>query len=93
MSGSNPINSGVIDPLVESSLAGIAAATDLAALLEARSTLVGEGSEISKLNASIKNMPNEFKAEAGALLGAARGKLNAAFSAREAELAAVAEAA
>jgi phenylalanyl-tRNA synthetase alpha chain len=91
MSGSNPINSGVVDPLVESSLAGIAAAADLAALLEARSSLVGEASEISKLNASIKNMPNEFKAEAGALLGAARGKLNAAFAARESELAAIAE--
>ncbi|MFM2025012.1 MAG: hypothetical protein RLZZ56_1025 [Actinomycetota bacterium] len=91
MSGSNPINSGVVDPLVDSSLAGIAAAVDLAELLEARSALVGETSEISKLNASIKNMPNEFKAEAGAILGAARGKLNAAFAARESELAKVAE--
>jgi phenylalanyl-tRNA synthetase alpha chain len=91
MSGSNPINSGVVDPLVAAALAGIAAAPDLAALLEARSSLVGESSEISKLNASIKNMPNEFKAEAGAILGAARGSLNAAFAAREAELAAVAE--
>ena len=91
MSGANPINSGVVDPLVESSLAGIAAAADLAALLEARSTLVGETSEISKLNASIKNLPNEFKADAGAILGAARGKLNAAFAARESELAKVAE--
>lgn len=91
MSGSNPINSGVVDPLVAAALAGIAAAPDLAALLEARSSLVGESSEISKLNASIKNMPNEFKAEAGAILGAARGSLNAAFASREAELAAVAE--
>jgi len=93
MSGSNPINSGVVDPLVESALAGIAAAADLASLLAARSSLIGEASEISQLNASIKNMPNEFKAEAGALLGAARGKLNGAFAAREAELAAIAEAA
>jgi phenylalanyl-tRNA synthetase alpha chain len=93
MSASNPINSGVVDPLVESALAGIAAASDLASLLEARATLIGEASEIAKLNASIKNMPNEFKAEAGALLGAARGKLNAAFAAREEELKAVAEAA
>ena len=92
MSGSNPINSGVVDPLVESALAGIATAGDLAALLEARSSLVGETSEVAKLNASIKNMPNEFKAEAGAILGAARGKLNAAFAVREAELAAVADA-
>jgi len=91
MSGSNPINSGVVEPLVAAALAGIAAAPDLASLLEARSSLVGESSEISKLNASIKNMPNEFKAEAGAILGAARGSLNAAFASREAELAAVAE--
>jgi phenylalanyl-tRNA synthetase alpha chain len=91
MSGSNPINSGVVDPLVAAALAGIAAAADLTALLEARSSLVGESSEISKLNASIKNMPNEFKAEAGAILGAARGELNAVFASREAELAAVAE--
>ena len=93
MSGSNPINSGVVDPLVESALAGIAAAADLASLIAARSSLIGEASEISQLNASIKNMPNEFKAEAGALLGAARGKLNSAFAARESELAAIAEAA
>ena len=36
-------------------------------------------------------MPNEFKAEAGALIGAARGRLNQAFAAREAELAEVEE--
>jgi len=92
MSGSNPINSNVVDPLVASALEGIAAPETLADLLESRSALVGENSEISKLNASIKNMPNEFKAEAGAILGAARGKLNAAFAAREEELAKVAEA-
>ena len=92
MSGTNPINPGVVDPLVSAALAGIEAAADLASLLEARSSLIGEASEISKLNASIKNMPNEFKAEAGALLGAARGKLNAAFAAREQVLAAEAEA-
>jgi phenylalanyl-tRNA synthetase alpha chain len=83
MSGSNPINSNVVDPLVASALEGIAAAETLADLLESRSALVGENSEISKLNASIKNMPNEFKAEAGAILGAARGKLNAGSRCRD----------
>ena len=91
MSGENPINPSVIDPLVASALAGIAEASDLDALITKKASLIGESSEISKLNASIKNMPNEFKAEAGALLGAARGKLNAAFGEKEAELAAVAE--
>ena len=68
MSGSNPINSGVVDPLVDSALAGIAAAADLASLIAARSSLIGEASEISKLNASIKNMPNEFKGPMTAIL-------------------------
>ena len=91
MSGENPINPSVIDPLVASALAGIAETADFDALIAKKSALIGDASEISKLNASIKNMPNEFKAEAGALLGAARGKLNAAFAEKEAELAAVAE--
>jgi hypothetical protein len=56
MSGTNPINPGVVDPLVSAALAGIEAASDLASLLEARSSLIGEASEVSKLNASIKNM-------------------------------------
>ncbi|MFM1785133.1 MAG: hypothetical protein RLZZ108_157, partial [Actinomycetota bacterium] len=90
MSG-NPINQSAVDPVVDAALAAINAAADLASLRNARQTTIGEQSEISKLNATIKNMPNEFKAEAGALIGAARGRLNQAFAAREAELAAVEE--
>lgn len=89
MSGSNPINSGVVDPIVSATLAGISGAVDLAELREGRATLIGEASEIAILNASIKNMPNDFKAAAGALLGAARSTLNSAFAAREQELASV----
>ena len=90
MSG-NPINPSVVDPIVESALATIESASDLATLRAARATAVGEQSEISNLNATIKNMPNEFKAEAGALIGAARSRLNQAFAAREAELSAIEE--
>jgi len=90
MSG-NPINPSVVESIVESALAAIDAATDLASLRAARGTTVGEQSEISTLNATIKNMPNEFKAEAGALIGTARGRLNQAFAARETELSAIEE--
>ena len=72
MSG-NPINPSVVDPIVDAALAAIASATDIASLRASRQSTVGEQSDISQLNATIKNMPNEFKAEAGALIGAARG--------------------
>jgi phenylalanyl-tRNA synthetase alpha chain len=87
----NPINPNVVDPVVESALAQISAAVDLTALRASRQITIGEQSEISQLNATIKNMPNEFKAEAGALIGTARGRLNQAFAAREAELSALEE--
>mgnify|MGYP006268327759 FL=1 len=90
MSG-NPVNPAVVDKIVESALAAIEAATDIAALRASRQVTVGDQSDIAKLNATIKTMPNEFKAEAGALIGAARGRLNQAFAAREAELEAAAE--
>lgn len=92
MSGNNPINPSVVDPIVSEALAAIDAAADLASLIAARASVIGEASPIATLNASIKNMPNEFKAEAGALIGGARGKLNSAFAAREQVLAAAAEA-
>jgi len=92
MSGTNPITPAVVDPIVESALLAIESANDYTTLRESRSQLVGDSSEISKLNATIKNMPNEFKAAAGALLGAARGKLNQAFAAKELVLAAEHEA-
>ena len=90
MSG-NPINPAAVDAVVEAALVAIASAEDLSSLRASRQATVGEQSVISQLNATIKNMPNEFKAEAGALIGAARGKLNQAFATREAELSAVEE--
>ena len=92
MSG-NPINPSVVDPIVDAALAAIASATDIATLRASRQSTVGEQSDISQLNATIKNMPNEFKAEAGALIGKARGTLNEAFATKEAEFWAVEQAA
>ena len=87
MSDSISINSSTVDPVVAEALAAIAAAPDIAALRASRNATVGEQSAIAKLNAALKNLPHEEKAAAGALIGQARGELNAAFAAREAELA------
>ncbi|MFM2184625.1 MAG: hypothetical protein RIS55_273 [Actinomycetota bacterium] len=87
MSESISINSSIVDPVVAEALAAIAAAPDIAALRASRNATVGEQSAIAKLNAALKNLPHEEKAAAGALIGQARGELNAAFAAREAELA------
>jgi phenylalanyl-tRNA synthetase alpha chain len=87
MSESISINSSTVDTVVAEALAAIAAAPDIAALRASRNATVGEQSAIAKLNAALKNLPHEEKAAAGALIGQARGELNAAFAAREAELA------
>jgi phenylalanyl-tRNA synthetase alpha chain len=86
MSESISINSSTVDQVVAEALAAIAAATDIAALRASRNATVGEQSPIAKLNAALKNLPHEDKAAAGALIGKARGELNAAFAEREAEL-------
>ena len=77
---------------LEQSLAMVFGATNIAELKSVKAQAVGEGSPISKLNALIKSLPNDQKAEAGKLVGAARGKLNEAFDKKEAELGAAAEA-
>jgi phenylalanyl-tRNA synthetase alpha chain len=91
MSAENPITNSAVDEAIAEAIAAISAAPDLAALKLARATTVGEQSSIAKLNSLVKNLPNEFKAEAGALIGKARGQLNAAFASREADLFAVEE--
>jgi len=92
MSAENPITNSAVDEAIAEAIAAISAAPDLAALKLARATTVGEQSSIAKLNSLVKNLSNEFKAEAGALIGKARGQLNAAFASREADLFAVEEA-
>ncbi len=93
MSAENPITQPAVEAAVNEALAVISAATDLASLKAARQATVGEQSAIAKLNAQMKSVPNEFKAEAGALIGKARGTLNEAFATKEAEFWAVEQAA
>ena len=68
MSGSNPISESAVATVVSTALASIAQAKDLAALKAVRQSTVGEQSEISQLNASLKSIDPEFKAAAGALI-------------------------
>jgi phenylalanyl-tRNA synthetase alpha chain len=91
MSGSNPISREAVSDAVAEANSAIESATTLADLRAARASSIGEHSPIAKLNAELKNIANEFKAEAGQLIGQARGQLNQAFAAKEAELFAVEE--
>lgn len=54
-----------------------------------KGNVIGENSDLSKLNALIKSLPNDQKAEAGKLIGAAKAELQAAWDAKESELAKV----
>ncbi|WP_438856386.1 phenylalanine--tRNA ligase subunit alpha [Agromyces sp. M3QZ16-3] len=71
---------------VDAALAAIAAAGDSAALKAVRADHTGEKSALARLNASLRSVPNDQKAALGKLVGSARGRVNQAFAAREAEI-------
>jgi len=75
-----------VESAVADALAAIAGALDTAALKAARSAHAGEGSPLAALNAQMRSVPNERKAEFGKLVGGARGRVTQALAAREAEL-------
>lgn len=72
---------------MQSALAAVAAAGDTAALKAARSAHTADGSPLAQLNAQLRTVPADKKAEFGKLVGQARGRVNQAFAAREQELA------
>ncbi len=74
-------------------IAAISAATNSAELRAVRSAFTGEASALARMNASLRDVPNEQKAALGKLVGQARGQVNAALGAREAEVAAAEESA
>ncbi|WP_194398010.1 phenylalanine--tRNA ligase subunit alpha [Microbacterium atlanticum] len=77
-----------VNAALDAALAAVAAAADTAALKAARSAHSAEGSPLAKLNARLRDVPSDKKAEFGKLVGQARGRVNQAFAAREEELAA-----
>ena len=86
MSESNPVSKDYVDAVVSKALEAIEAASDLAALKSARTQILGDQSEIAALNAQLGKLAPEFKAEAGKLIGQARGAVNQAYAAREAQM-------
>ncbi|MEO6200701.1 MAG: phenylalanine--tRNA ligase subunit alpha [Cryobacterium sp.] len=86
MSDPTEISEPVVSAAVEAALAAIAAANDSAALKTVRSEHTGEASPLARLNALMRSVPGDQKAQAGKLLGQARGAVTQAFAAREASI-------
>jgi phenylalanyl-tRNA synthetase alpha chain len=75
-----------VSQAVDAALAAIADAGDTPQLKAARAAHTAEGSALARLNASMRQVAPEHKAEFGKLVGQARGRVNQALAAREAEL-------
>ena len=65
----------VVAQALQESLSALAVVEDAATLRSQKAQIVGENSPISRLNALIKAVPNEQKAEAGKLVGGARAQI------------------
>ena len=85
--GGNPITREAADAAVEAALAAFASASTVAELKQARGEHAGEASSIARLNARMREVPKELKAETGKFMGQARGRIEGAYKQREAELA------
>ncbi|MFD4420551.1 phenylalanine--tRNA ligase subunit alpha [Agromyces sp. NPDC058484] len=80
------ITEHAVESAVDAALAAIASAGDSAALKTVRAEHTGEKSTLAQLNAALRNVPKEQKAALGKLVGGARGRVNQAFAAHEAEI-------
>jgi phenylalanyl-tRNA synthetase alpha chain len=76
-----------VQQATDAAIAAIAAAATVADLKTVRNAHTGEASALAGFSAAIKSLPGDQKAEAGKLVGQARGTVNAAVAEREAELA------
>ncbi|MDT0186283.1 phenylalanine--tRNA ligase subunit alpha [Microbacterium sp. ARD31] len=88
MSDAPEITPDAVSAAVADALAAIAGAGDTAALKAVRSAHTAEGSPLAALNARMRDVPKERKAEFGKLVGQARAEVNQALAAREEALAA-----
>ena len=85
------ISAQAVADAVAKALAAISGAATGDALKQVRSEFVGDGSPIAALNAQLRDIPADEKAEAGKLVGGARAEINQAYAAREAEILAAEE--
>lgn len=88
MSDAPEITPDAVSAAVAQALAAIAGAGDTAALKAVRSAHTAEGSPLAALNARMRDVPKDRKAEFGKLIGQARAEVNQALAAREEALAA-----
>ncbi|ROQ38157.1 phenylalanyl-tRNA synthetase alpha subunit [Frondihabitans sp. PhB188] len=93
MSDTPAITESTVESAVAAALAAVEAASTVAELKTVRGEHTGEQSSLARMNAGLRSLPNDQKASAGKLMGAARGRVNQAVAAREEALAAVEEAA
>ena len=70
--------------VVAEAISAINAAATGDELKDVRTRFVADGSPISLINATLRDVPADEKAEAGKIVGQARGEINLAFAAREA---------
>lgn len=70
--------------VVAEAIGAINGATTGDELKQVRTQFVADGSPISLINATLRDVPADEKAEAGKIVGQARGDINQAFAAREA---------
>src|SRR5690242_2413435 len=75
-----------VDAAVAAALAAVAAASDLDELKAVRLAHAGDKSPLALANREIGALPPAARAEAGKRVGAARGRVTAALTARQEEL-------
>jgi phenylalanyl-tRNA synthetase alpha chain len=92
VSDSVPISEEAVSAAVDAALAAVATAASVAELKAARAPHAGEASVLARMNAGLRDLPNDQKAAAGKLVGGARGRVGQAVAAREGQLAELEEA-
>jgi phenylalanyl-tRNA synthetase alpha chain len=83
VSSSHEISAESVALAVAAAVDAFARATTLDALKKEKSTHLGERSELSLLNATLRDVPAARKAEAGKLMGEAKGAVQAAYQKAE----------
>jgi len=81
-----PLNADEVEAMVAAAQAAFAEATSTADLKTARLAHAGDRSPIALANREIGALPPQARKDAGARIGRARGAINAALKAREAEV-------
>ena len=83
-----PLDAEHVEAMVAEALAAFAAATTVAELKQARLAHAGDRSPIALANREIGALPPQARKDAGSRIGQARGTINQALKAREAEISA-----